>query len=85
MPTTDESGMHRLEIEVEAELEVVQSSRAGGTPDAVESDWLFDPGDVEREEIGLRNLLDAVEVVESDSQVDAAIRWLPETGPGDPR
>ncbi|MFA1545905.1 hypothetical protein [Actinomadura chokoriensis] len=54
-----------LEVEIEAELTLVESSRAAqeaaGPPAA---EWLFDPTDAERDEVGLRNLLGAAEALE---------------------
>ncbi|GAA4310002.1 hypothetical protein ACFQY7_40175 [Actinomadura luteofluorescens] len=50
-----------FEAEVEAELELAEASdpvRAAARP---ASEWLFDPAEVEAEEIELRNLLGAAE------------------------
>jgi hypothetical protein len=67
----DESAfLHGLEVEVEAELAIAESSHpessrpeeAVGTPVA---EWLVDPTDTERYEVGLRGLLGAVEAVEA--------------------
>ncbi|MFI7703983.1 hypothetical protein [Nonomuraea sp. NPDC049480] len=55
-----------LKVEVEVELTVAEASRPEEMTDLPVTDWLFDPTDVEREEIGLRGLLDAVEVLEDD-------------------
>lgn len=63
-PSGENDFLHELQIEVEAEVVEVGWSRpeeAAGLPVA---DWLFDPADAEREEIALRGLLDAVEVLE---------------------
>ncbi|GAA4605392.1 hypothetical protein GCM10023195_18680 [Actinoallomurus liliacearum] len=63
MSTGDE---FEIEFEAEAELSLAESSdpeRAAGLP---ASEWLFDPADVEREEVELRNLLGAVEALEAD-------------------
>ncbi|HVU93364.1 MAG TPA: hypothetical protein VHC23_14080 [Jatrophihabitans sp.] len=59
----DERYPETLEIEVEAELELVESSSAAGG-DALAQPWAFDPVDIEREEIGLRNVLGAAEAIE---------------------
>jgi hypothetical protein len=57
--------LHELEVEVEAELEQVESSAP--TDDAVPpSEWLFDPTDIDREEASLRSLLGAVEALEGE-------------------
>ncbi|MCK2218667.1 hypothetical protein MF672_033455 [Actinomadura sp. ATCC 31491] len=51
-----------LRAEVEIELaEAGRSEEEAGLPAA---DWLFDPAETEREEIGLRGLLGAVEALE---------------------
>ena len=55
-----------LEIEIEAELNMAESSRPEEVIGSPISEWLFDPMDVEREEVGLRNLLDAVEAIKGD-------------------
>ncbi|NEA26766.1 hypothetical protein [Actinomadura bangladeshensis] len=52
-----------LEIEVEEELLLAESSRPQETAAAPPSEWLFDPADVERDEIGLRNILGAAEAL----------------------
>jgi hypothetical protein len=56
-----------LEIEVQEELTLAESSRPEETASAAPSEWLFDPTDVERDEIGLRNILGAVEALEGDA------------------
>ncbi|CNF53477.1 Uncharacterised protein [Mycobacterium tuberculosis] len=56
-----------LEIEVQEELTLAESSRPEETAAAPQSEWLFDPTDVERDEIGLRNILGAVEALEGDA------------------
>jgi hypothetical protein len=67
MPPSEEQFLHNLEVEVETELVIAQSSHPeeelGGSP----AEWLFDPADVEREEIGLRSVLGAVEALERDT------------------
>jgi hypothetical protein len=56
-----------LEVEVEAELAMAESSRPEDTAGRPAPEWLFDPVDVQREEIELRSLLRAVEEVAGDS------------------
>ncbi|GAA3592870.1 hypothetical protein GCM10022419_089760 [Nonomuraea rosea] len=56
--------LHELQVEVEIELTVAEASRPEEEMELPVTEWLFDPTDVEREEIGLRGLLDAVEVLE---------------------
>ncbi|NJP88614.1 hypothetical protein HCN51_03930 [Nonomuraea sp. FMUSA5-5] len=68
MSTGEDGFLHELEIEVEAEVTLVEASRPGEVAELPVGDWLFDPTDAEREEIGLRGLLDAVEVLEDGSR-----------------
>jgi hypothetical protein len=56
---------HQLEVEVEADLFLVESSHPEEVLAQPESEWLFDPTDAVREEVGLRSLLGAVEAVEA--------------------
>ncbi len=67
MPTDESPFLHKLEIEVEAELVIAESSESGEALGASPAEWLFDPTDIEREEVGLRSLLGAVEALELDS------------------
>jgi hypothetical protein len=64
MSTDEGKFLSELEVEVESEIAIVQSSQ----PEEFESpdDWLYDPTDREREEVGLRNMLGAVEALESN-------------------
>jgi hypothetical protein len=57
MTRSDDAFVHALEAQVEAELTLAESS----TPesDVPVGEWEFDPIDVQREEVGLRNLLGA--------------------------
>ncbi|GGO16398.1 hypothetical protein [Microbispora bryophytorum] len=66
VPSDENEFLHELEIEVEAEVIQVESSRPEDAAALPVTDWLFDPADAEREEIGLRGLLAAVEVLEDD-------------------
>ncbi|MFG1853682.1 hypothetical protein ACGFJT_17755 [Actinomadura geliboluensis] len=63
----DKSFEIELEIEIEEELTLVESSRPEEAAVAPVGEWLFDPADAERDEVGLRNLLGAVEKLEGDS------------------
>ena len=66
--------LHRLEIGVRADLTGVEASpseeEAVGLPIG---EWQFDPEDAQRYEVGLQNLLGAVEVLETVE--------IPEGGP----
>jgi len=69
MPRDDGQFLHELEVEVAEELRIAQS---GDPVDAEASPetWLFDPTDLERNEIGLRDLLGAVRVMEEGGPLD---------------
>jgi hypothetical protein len=67
-PSGEDDFLYELEIEVEAEVSLVESSHPQEVAELPVTEWLFDPTDAEREEIGLRGLLDAVEVLEDGSR-----------------
>ncbi|WP_410674102.1 hypothetical protein [Amycolatopsis sp. cmx-4-68] len=56
--------LHGLEIEVEAELDIAESSHPEDAARTPVTEWLFDPTDAGRYEVNLRGLLGAVEAVE---------------------
>ncbi|MFC5825913.1 hypothetical protein [Nonomuraea insulae] len=60
--------LYELKVEIEVELAEAEASRPEEELELPVADWLFDPTDVEREEIGLRGLRDAVEALEDDSR-----------------
>lgn len=62
--TGDNEALHELEVEVKAELAMAESSHPEEVAELPVTEWLFDPTDAEREEVGLRSLLDAVETME---------------------
>jgi hypothetical protein len=68
-PTGDNAFLHDLELTVRAELAEAEAGQpeeeAVGVP--VE-EWLSDPAETQRYEVGLRGLLGAVEAVEEGSQ-----------------
>ncbi|HZC27589.1 MAG TPA: CBS domain-containing protein [Actinopolymorphaceae bacterium] len=70
MPTDESRFLDKLEVEVEAELGMARSSHPEEVLGESPAEWLFDPTDVQREEIGLRSLLGAVEALEGDAQPD---------------
>jgi hypothetical protein len=64
-PTGDNALLHELELNVSTELALAETSQpeeeAAGVPI---DEWLSDPADALRYEIGLRTLLGAVEALE---------------------
>jgi hypothetical protein len=68
IPTGDSAFLHELELIVSTELTVAQTSQpeeeAAGVPIG---EWLSDPADDQRYEVGLRALLGAVEALEDGS------------------
>lgn len=66
------TGGNEFEVEFEAEIEVeltlAESSDAGRAAAEPVAEWTFDPADAQREQIGLRNLLGAVEELEHGSR-----------------
>ena len=63
-PNDDNDVLYELEVEIEVELTQTEASHPEEEMALPITDWLFDPTDVERAEIGQRGLLDAVEVLE---------------------
>ena len=66
-PTDDAAAaLHDLEGTVREELDLAERGESEDGAFGVPLDeWLFDPVDTQREEIGLRSLLGAVEAVEA--------------------
>jgi len=69
-PTGDNESLHDLEAEVVAELTLAESSSPEEGIAVPAAEWQFDPVDVEREEVGLRSLLGAVNALEGDPSQD---------------
>jgi hypothetical protein len=69
-PSGENEFLYELEIEIEEEVALVESSHPEEVMDLPVTEWQFDPTDVEREEIGLRGLLGAVEALEGDHRPD---------------
>ena len=69
IPTGDNAFLHELELDVRAELTLIETSQpeeeAAGVPI---DEWLSDPADDQRYEVDLRSLLDAVEALEDGSR-----------------
>jgi len=68
MTTGDDDFQIEFEAEVETELSMAESSRPEETAALPPSQWLFDPADVEREEVELRDLLGAAEGLSADPE-----------------
>lgn len=73
MSHPDES-LRGLEIDVEAELTIAESSHPEETAAAPVEEWRYDPADAERYEVGLRGLLSAVEAVEDAEDAERTQR-----------
>jgi hypothetical protein len=68
-PTGDDAFLNELEKDVRAELGRAEASEPDYEVNGVPIDeWLFDPADVQREEVGLRSLLGAVQAMENGSR-----------------
>lgn len=68
-PTGDNTFLRELERGVRAELALAETSQPEEETVGVPIDeWRFDPADAQREEVGLRSLLGAVEAVEEGSR-----------------
>jgi hypothetical protein len=67
-PLGDNAFLYELELNVSAELVVAETSQLEEEAVRVPVDeWLFDPADAQRYEVGLHNLLGAVEALEDGS------------------
>ena len=67
-PTGDNAFLHALELNVRTELTLAETSQPWEEAVGVPIDeWLSDPADDQRYEVGLRSLLGAVEALEDGS------------------
>ena len=67
-PIGENAFLHELELNVSTELVLAGTSQPEEEAVNVSLDeWLFDPADAQRYEIGLHNLLGAVEALEEGS------------------
>jgi hypothetical protein len=66
--TSDHDFETELEAQVQAELNLAQSSHPEEATGLPASEWLVDPTDTERYEVGLHSLLSAVEELEGRSR-----------------
>jgi hypothetical protein len=64
MTTSDSDGLCELEVIVEEEFVMIESSDTDEVLTEPHSEWLYDPIDAQREEVELRSLLGAIETVE---------------------
>jgi hypothetical protein len=69
MTDPEKDHLHDLEVEVAAELTKAESS-ADGDFAAGPAEWLVDPEEAERDQVGLQSLLGAVKAMEEDSPPD---------------
>lgn len=68
-PTGDNAFLHELELNVRAELAQAETGQSEQEAVGLPIDeWLLDPADAQRDEVGLRNLLGAVEALEDRSR-----------------
>ncbi|MBP2706468.1 hypothetical protein JOL79_21905 [Microbispora sp. RL4-1S] len=67
-PSGENGFLYELEVEIEEEVTLVEESRPEDAAALPVTEWLYDPADAEREEIGLRGVLDAVEALEERSR-----------------
>jgi hypothetical protein len=61
---TSDDFLRELEVEVEADLTLAESSSPEQDAVLPVEEWQYDPTDVQREEAGLQNLLGAVHAME---------------------
>ena len=66
-PTGDNTSLHELEVDVREELTVAETSQEDGADLPIDQ-WLSDPADDQRYEVGLRALFGAVETLEDGSR-----------------
>ncbi|MER5321574.1 hypothetical protein [Streptosporangium roseum] len=69
-PNGENDFLYELKVELVQEVTLAESSNPEQAMGLPVTEWLFDPTDVEREEIGLRGLLGAVEALEGDDRPD---------------
>jgi hypothetical protein len=68
LPNGDNAFLHELELDVRAELTLIEASQPEEEAAGIPIDkWLSDPADDQRYEVDVRSLLDAVEVLKDGS------------------
>jgi hypothetical protein len=66
MSGSEDEFLVSLGAEVTAELEMAHVDDPAELLEVPQEEWLFGPTDLEREEVGLRNILGAVQALERD-------------------
>jgi hypothetical protein len=66
----DDPVLRDLEVEVDADLELIAASGADDTDPGPPGEWQFDPEEVQDEEVDLRSLRGAIEALEADQRSD---------------
>jgi hypothetical protein len=66
-PIDENAFLYELELNVSTELTLAESGQPEEAAGVPLDEWLFDPADAQRYEIGLHNLLGAVEALEEGS------------------
>lgn len=64
IPTGDNAFLHELELNVRTELTQAETNQPDEEAVVPIDEWLSDPADAQRDEVGLRRLLGAVEALE---------------------
>ena len=67
MPEERSEFLHQLDAEIGRELSLAESSGSSTGLGASTAEWLYDPTDDEREQVGLRNIQGAVEALEDEA------------------
>jgi hypothetical protein len=67
-PNGENEFLYALHVEIEEELSIAEASHPEEEMERPVTEWLYDPTDVEREEIELRVVRDAVAVLEDGSR-----------------
>jgi hypothetical protein len=70
-PTGQYAFLHELELDVKIELTLAETSQPEEAFSEPIGEWLSDPADTQRYEVGLRILIGAVEALEDGSQSGA--------------
>ncbi|HET6987480.1 MAG TPA: hypothetical protein VFI00_12735 [Kribbella sp.] len=66
----DEPVLHDLEVEVDADLELIAESGVDDADPGPPGEWQFDPVEAEEEEVELGSLRGAIEALEADQRSD---------------